>query len=196
MDTLSVWLNYAEKSFLLYRNKEDTNPLLLYPGICMIWDGRKDYVKMVDVIGREEDSGPRGFTFLPWRKEGRWATPQISLRGDARFAICYPTGFPHYGLHLPLHTITLYEAPQEYTMRADVSYDYKGAMIQLQHEIQLVCQQLQLQCIEKDYVFTCSKIGLEFSIHVVKTSTGYKLNFLYQGGSQDEFTNYASLFLF
>lgn len=194
MDTLSVWLNSAKKSFLLYKNKEDTNPLILYPGICITWDGRNDYVKIVDVLGREEDEGPRGFTFLPWRKEGRWATPQITLRGDARFAICYPTGFPHYGLHLPLHTITTYEASQEYSMRADISYDYKGAMIQLQHAIHMACHAEELHCVETNGVFTCSKMGLEFAIYVLKTDTGYKLILLHRSGSKDDFTMYAETF--
>lgn len=190
MDTLSVWVNYAEKSFFLYKNKEDTHPLLLYPGICITWDGREDYVKIVNVLGRECDEGPRGFSFLPWRKEGRWATPHITLRGDARFAICYPTGFPHYGLHLPLHTIKTYEAP-EYTMRADISYDYKGAMIQLQHGINMACHEAELHCVENNCVFTCSTMGIEFAIYVLKTASGYKLNFLHRSGSKDEFQMYA-----
>lgn len=196
METISLWLNYREKSFLLYQDMDDMHPHILYPGICIRWDGRDEYVKIVDVIGHENDKGPHGFTFLPWRKEGHWATPQITFRGDARFVICYPSGFPNYGLHIPLHTITVYEAPPEYPMRAHVSYDYKGAMIQLKHDIELMCEKIQLQCVEKDCVFTCSKVDLEFSIYVVKTLTGYKLNLLYQEGSKEEFKKYASIFLF
>lgn len=196
MDTISLWLNDEEKSFFLYKNIDDKHPLLLYPGICITWEGRDEYVKIVDVLGKESEKGPRGFTYLPWRKEGRWATQHVTLRGDSRFIVCYPSGTIHYGLHIPLDTIEVYEAPPEYRMKADVSYDYTGAMIQLQHDIKVACRELGMDCVEHDFVFTCSKRGLDFAIHVFKTDYGYRLDLVYRGGSKEEFDLYAEVFLF
>ena len=109
-DSISVWSNVNLKRFHLYRNQHDTSPLELGINDTIIWDGRDTYVKIVEVIGTEEETGPRGFVYLPWR-EGRWASPMYSLRGDPRYIICYPEGSSHYGLHVGLHTIEKDEVP-------------------------------------------------------------------------------------
>jgi len=112
--TRSVWKDYASKTFLLYRSAYDTHPLELKPGLFISFNGREGGVKIVNVLGYED--GPRGFTYLPWREsESRWATPVITLRGDQRFIIVYPTGFPHYGQHIQLHTIKIIDMPQNCT---------------------------------------------------------------------------------
>ena len=101
--TRCVWKD--TETFYLYKN-EDTSPLELSVNDFIYWEGREEGAKIVKVLGMANEVGPRGFTYLPWRKEGRWATPMITLRGDARFIICYPSGVHHYGQHIPLHTIT------------------------------------------------------------------------------------------
>jgi hypothetical protein len=60
----------------------------------------------------EAEEGPRGFIYTPWRPEkdgvpAHWATPKISLRGDARFVICFPTGMRHYGIILNADNMNL-----------------------------------------------------------------------------------------
>ena len=65
-----------------------------------------DDVLITKFIGEEKDEGPKGFTYLPWRKaENRWANIMFSLRGDARFVICPPTGWHHFGLHITWSSI-------------------------------------------------------------------------------------------
>jgi len=116
LQTISVWKDFHLKTFLLYKNAEDPSPLELKPNDFIYWDGRDSGAKIVDVIGCLEEEGPRGFTYLPWREEGRWATPVFSLRGNARVIICYPTGGIHYGQHVPLHTIIKGDLPKEVTV--------------------------------------------------------------------------------
>jgi hypothetical protein len=46
----------------------------------------------------KSDSGPIGFTYLPWRvKENRWGSEQWTLQGNARHLICMPCGIGHRG---------------------------------------------------------------------------------------------------
>ena len=53
-----------------------------------------------------DENGPRGLEYLPWRDdEKRWATVQMSLRGNPRFIICHPHGSAHYGQHIAWTTL-------------------------------------------------------------------------------------------
>jgi len=54
----------------------------------------------------DEDEGPKGFSYLPWRKmENRWANVAYTLRGDMRFVICPPAGLRHCGIHITWSSI-------------------------------------------------------------------------------------------
>jgi hypothetical protein len=86
---------------------KDQDPYILSVGDFITFEGRTDTgCIIVKICGYEDESGPRCFTYLPWRDEdGRWATRQFSLRGDPRRIICYPEGSRHYGLHINWATI-------------------------------------------------------------------------------------------
>ena len=130
-NTRAVWSNVDLKQFYVYRSKEDTQPLKLGVNDTIRWEGRDSYVKIVEVIGCPDESGPRGFIYLPWR-EGRWATRMFSLRGDPRFIICYPEGSPHYGLHIGLHTIEKDDAPPASHLERPY---YMDTMIELRYNV-------------------------------------------------------------
>jgi hypothetical protein len=85
----------------------DGTEYILTVGDFITFEGRTDTgCIIVKIYGYEEESGPRCFTYLPWRdKEERWATRQFSLKGDPRSIICYPEGSHHYGLHINWATI-------------------------------------------------------------------------------------------
>ena len=141
--TKSLWSDFSKKQFNLF--KTDDEFVNLGPGDCIIWDGRDEYSVIVDVIGDDSDEGPRGFTYLPWRKEGRWASRAFSFRGDPRLVICYPCGNVHYGLHIPLHTIRKDEVP---ILNREVvhSYLYKNCITPLRFEIKKYCSFSDLTC--------------------------------------------------
>jgi hypothetical protein len=190
METGSLWKDFTTKRFLLH-NKE--NSLDLGPGDCITWKGRSDVVTIVNVFGNEDEPGPRGFTYLPWRNEGRWASMQVSLRGDARFVICYPAGFPHYGLHIPLDTIIKYEAPLIQEGPADAVLLYHDAIVKLRHDIITLCHLAGFTCVEKEYVFTCTKQDLVVTAKVFKTS-GYQMKLYHEKGTKDDFDDCVHLF--
>jgi hypothetical protein len=83
-------------------------PILLQSGDHVAMEvGNRQYERVkINFIGRLTELGPRGFTYLPWRGD-RWATPVVTLRGDVRFAICFPSGAPHYGRHMTPGTLQL-----------------------------------------------------------------------------------------
>ena len=116
INTRSLWKDKSDDSntFLLYRSPDDKDPLELNVNDFIRFDGRSEGAKIVKILGTKEEEGPRGFSYLPWREtESRWATPAFSLRGDPRYIICYPAGFPHCGQHVLLHTITTHTLPQK-----------------------------------------------------------------------------------
>ena len=80
--------------------------LQISEGLFVSLPTHPDGVKIIKFIG-DNGTGPIGFTYLPYRhSEDRWATPQISLRGDPRFIIC-SQGLSHFGLHTDLETLEL-----------------------------------------------------------------------------------------
>ena len=193
METRSEWKDFTTKRFLLYKNKDDLYPLDLGPGDCITWEGRSDYVTIANVLGTDEEEGPRGFTYLPWRKEGRWASMQITLRGDARFVICYPAGFPHYGLHIKLDTISKDEAPLAHEGPADATFLYHDPIVKLRYDIISLCDKADITCIEKDHVFTCSNMGLVVTAKIFKTK-GYQIKLYHEKGTIDAFNDCVHLF--
>jgi hypothetical protein len=103
----STWNNTARTEILL--TKEDGSTVILQKGDFISYEGHELGVRIESLCGREE--GPIGITYLPWRGT-RWATPQFSFRGDARFLICRPTGLPHFGIHPNWNTVTKIKNPE------------------------------------------------------------------------------------
>jgi hypothetical protein len=98
----SVWHEYP--------NSIKMNNIILKLGDCIIYKTRELPVRIERFVGYEDDSGPIGFEYLPWRGE-RWGTPTWGLRGNPRFIICPPTGLPHYGQPLEWETVRIVPNP-------------------------------------------------------------------------------------
>jgi hypothetical protein len=191
METSAVWKDFYDKSFYLYRNDEDEHPLVLYPNLCITWDGRQDYVKIVEVYGNESETGPRGFTYLPYRKEGRWSTPAFSLRGDVRFIICYPAGFPHYGIHIPLDTIRVDEAPWYMDPPGEMNWATPQTILELRHQILRMCSTKEVEARVKKNVYFCSKDDLTWKIHITRTEDGHRVDVYPTIGHLDDILKYV-----
>lgn len=110
VNTKILWHEYPDSVTLNLPCKE---PQILKVGDFITYEGRKETGAMlVKFNGYEDEPGPIGITYLPWRDEptretGRWATVQYSLRGDMRFIICYPCGLPHHGQHIMWNTLEI-----------------------------------------------------------------------------------------
>ena len=102
------WLEYPRSVTVHVTFME---PQIFKVGDFITYEGRDEAgVMITEFIGSKEMSGPNGFLYLPWRdnptrENGRWATSHISLRGDPRYIICYPVGFPYYGQHITWNTL-------------------------------------------------------------------------------------------
>lgn len=103
----STWNNTSRTEILL--TKTDGSTVILQKGDFISYEGHELGVRIESLCGREE--GPIGITYLPWRGT-RWATPQFSFRGDARFLICRPTGLPHFGIHPNWDTVVKIKNPE------------------------------------------------------------------------------------
>jgi hypothetical protein len=103
----STWNNADRTEILL--TKADGSQVTIKKGDYIAYEGHELGVRIEALCGREE--GPIGITYLPWRGE-RWATPQFSFRGDARFLICRPTGLPHFGIHPNWDTVIKIKNPE------------------------------------------------------------------------------------
>ena len=198
MGTRAVWKDLASKTFYLYRNPEDETPLVLSQGTCITWEGREDYVKIIEVFGRASDDGPIGFTYLPYRKEGRWATPAWSLRGDARFIICYPSGTPHYGLHIQLQTIRVDDAPLYMDPPGILTLIgnplVPETIIEIRHKIMKMCSTTGLTYQLKNNIDLCYNDDVKFKIcitHMID-STNYRIDFYYVSGTIELIHTYAN----
>jgi len=192
METRAVWKDFYEKSFYLYRNDADEHPLVLYPNLCITWDGREDYVKIVHVYGQESETGPRGFTYLPYRNEGRWSTPAFSLRGDARFIICYPAGFPHYGIHISLQTIQVDEAPWYMDPPGEMNWTSPLTIIELRHKILRMCSTQGVESQVKKNVYLCYMDELKWKIQITRTENGHRLDVYPISGHLDDIIKYIT----
>lgn len=78
--------------------------LILKINDCISYWGREEGVKITKFTGYDDSPGPIGFEYLPWRGN-RYATSIISLRGNPRHVIAYPTGLPKYGEHINWNSI-------------------------------------------------------------------------------------------
>jgi hypothetical protein len=183
LETLSLWKNASAKRFNLYKSKDDTQPIELGVGDTIIWNGRLEYAKITDVLGIDTEVGPRGFIYLPYRREGRWASRAFSLRGDPRFIICYPAGTPHYGLHIPLHTILKDEAPLLTTQKTIHSILFHGALVELRHLIYKTCLDADIQYRQNESTYDCSKEETTFILQIYKIMDGYHLEFTHVTGN-------------
>ena len=86
--------------------KKNGKKLVLKKGdFISFWD-RETGVKITNFTGHADKPGPFGLEYLPWRGN-RWATPLMTLRGNPRHIIAYPTGIPHYGEHIKWHSVKL-----------------------------------------------------------------------------------------
>lgn len=178
--TRSVWHDFSEKQFKLYLN--DTEFVILGPHDTITWNTRKNtYVKIVDVFGTQKDEGPRGFTYLPW-VDGKWASPVITLRGDARFVLCYPSGLRHYGLHINLHTIQKDDVPELTTNIADVVCKSTEPLVYLRHQISTL---LNLPpSLESTYHVVTEESS--YDLHLYKFNGIYLIHVQHLSGSKEK----------
>ena len=112
----TVWVN-GKDSFLLY--KTDGSTLHIKIGDWLKLPGRDDVVIVDSIISpNAEESGPRGFTYLPWRyNEKRFATESWNIKGNTRLIICYPCGRNHYGGHIDWDKLEMGEPPDNLNER-------------------------------------------------------------------------------
>jgi hypothetical protein len=100
-----VWHEYPNSVTI---HRVDKEPQIMKVGDFITYEGRSETgVMVVNFWGDEHKPGPNGFIYLPWREEGRWASEQISLRGNSRCIICYPTGVRNYGQHIDWNTLQI-----------------------------------------------------------------------------------------
>lgn len=190
-NTKSIWHNVSKKQFTLHTT--DSTYIQLGPGDCIIWEGRNDYVTIVDVIGDNSTPGPQGFIYLPWRNEGRWASRMFSLRGDPRYVICYPGGELHYGTHIPLHTIRKDEVP---LLNMETSYTRisNNCIAPLRFEINKQCSLHDLTCtIVDENTYYAAKDDLQVEIKLFQfetTCSNYLLNIKKRSGCEHAFQDF------
>ena len=195
--TKCLWSDVSKKQFYLYFNENTFVKLGIND--CIIWEGRSEYVKIVDVIGDDSTIGPRGFIYLPWRNEGRWATPQFSLRGDPRFVIVYPSGTPHYGLHIPLYTIKKDEVP---VWNTEPFHSQLSNLLitPLRFEINKRCVDNNLTCTiynENTYHAKNENVHIEIGIFQYETPVSrYLLDIKKISGNEIEFQDFILEFKF
>jgi hypothetical protein len=170
--TRAVWSDFGKKRFFLYRSEGDTDPLELGPGDTITWEGRPDYSKIAHVAGHGNSVGPMGFSYLPYREEGRWARGAFSLRGDARFVICYPTGTPHYGLHIPLHTIQKDEVPLYTGPPGEITVTSEDALVELRHKLVSAGKKANLACTVYESTYSFSTDTTHFRACISRSPTG------------------------
>ncbi len=172
MNTRAIWKNPSTKIFYLYRSDTDEDPLVLSEGSCITWEGRNDYVKIVRILGTASEEGPRGFTYLPYREEGRWATPLFSLRGDPRFIICYPSGIHTYGLHIQLHTIQVDDVPVFTDTPGIITLSgnpfFKETIIEIRHKLLRMFSNVGLTSQLKKNVYLCWNDEVKFRVKITR----------------------------
>ena len=188
-NTRAVWSNVDLKQFYLYRSKDDTQPLKLGVNDTVIWEGRDSYVKITEVVGCSDESGPRGFAYLPWREEGRWASRMFSLRGDPRFNICYPEGYPHYGLHIGLHTIEKDEAPHADHLERPY---YMDTMIELRHHVAKIASQGTF--VTENTIFKVSMDTFEYEVHLFQHEDSHVADVRFISGCKKSFVEHTKFY--
>jgi hypothetical protein len=84
--------------------KKNGDKLILKKDDIISFYHRESGVKITNFTGHADKPGPIGLEYLPWRGN-RWASPIITLRGNPRHIIAYPTGMPHYGEHIKWYSV-------------------------------------------------------------------------------------------
>ena len=107
-----TWVEYPRSFKVSLAGFEDT---VYSVGNTVLYSDRKDNgVLITEILGKETDAGPMGFTYLPWRDEAkRWGSPLLSFKGDPRFIVCYPGGNQRFGLHIDWTTFRYVEHPDK-----------------------------------------------------------------------------------
>jgi len=181
--TRAVWSDFSKKRFFIYKSDEDTDPVELGVGDTITWEGRSDFSKVTGVAGHASSIGPIGFSYLPYR-EGRWARGSFTLRGDARFVICYPTGAPHYGIHLPLHTIRKDEAPLYKGPPGEITMTFDDALVELRSKLVNAGNTMNLVCTVSESTYSFSTDTIEFRV-CISRSDGYRVDLYHVRGDPD-----------
>jgi len=177
--TRSVWHDFSEKQFKLYFDKDTF--IILGPHDTITWDARKNtYCKIVNVFGKENDEGPRGFTYLPCI-DGKWSSPIVTLRGDARFIICYPSGLRTFGIHINLHTIKKDDVPKLTTNIMDIVCKSTEPLVYLRHQISTLLN--ISHSLESTYHVTGE---LTYDLHLYKYFGIYLVHVQYISGSKEK----------
>jgi hypothetical protein len=110
----TTWANKTDANKTILLTKTSGEQVTFKEGDFITYDGRETGVKVVEIVGKYSEDGPRGFKYLPWRQEQkRWATPQWSMKGDPRYNICMPTGAPYFGQHINWDSVELGVMPAE-----------------------------------------------------------------------------------
>jgi hypothetical protein len=177
--TKSIWHDFSKGQFKLYKN--DTDFVILGPGDTITWDQRTTHVKIVRVSGSETATGPIGFSYLPFRN-GKWEQPQISIaRGDPRFIICYPEGFPHYGLHITLHTIKKDGVPELNESLSGPVYKSSEPLVYIRYQIFTITHIASL-----DSVYSINTPDLTYDIRLFRHMDQYVIHLHYIDGSNEK----------
>ena len=106
-----TWTTAEHNEILLTKSNGDT--VLLHEKDCIRYEGRELGVRIEHFAKSDENIGPIGFTYLPWRGD-RWATFAFTLsKGDIRRLICKPTGIERFvwGEHIEWDTVELIRDP-------------------------------------------------------------------------------------
>jgi hypothetical protein len=114
----STWNNPERTEILLTKSTGDS--LILKEQMCIRYEGRELGVRIVNIPKYE--TGPIGFTYLPWRGD-RWANFSFSIiKGDVRRLICCPTGVENqvWGHHINWDTVEIIENPES-TLQPNLS---------------------------------------------------------------------------
>jgi hypothetical protein len=105
---LTVFWTSLDSTRTITITKDNNEIMTLNVGDFITYEGRPDGVKITQFTYKDSDPrGPIGLIYLPWRTEGKWATPIWNLKGNPRHLIAFPVGREHYGEQIDWNTIQL-----------------------------------------------------------------------------------------
>lgn len=105
---LTVFWTSLDSTRTITITKDNNEIVTLNVGDFITYEGRPDGVRIEEFTHKKTDPrGPIGMIYLPWRAEGKWATPTFTLRGNPRHIIAYPVGIDNYGEHIDWNTVEL-----------------------------------------------------------------------------------------
>ena len=99
------WHVYQQSIVLHFTDRQ----LIIHKGDFITYDERNGTGVMVESFTGHDLEGPIGLVYCPWREEeNRWASRVLTIsHGNLRHLICYPTGSPHYGLHINWESVRI-----------------------------------------------------------------------------------------